>query len=217
MSRKKKTSPVVLSPDEIKKAAEKMMDAALAHQRTSGYCLDNPDSKMPGNDAIYFPIVSFELILLSVEQSLRLLLLMHEEKVLDRVDHNLKVLYRAVRQKSGGKEDLHSNIICQMNALAKSNGIDVLSEKEVLECLKKHDSSYSDFRYFHLDKRAKVNSDWEMSARDVQIMHCLAHSLIKINIEKMNARGIGIAKKWRKVPRSKMTADETAILDRLKL
>ena len=130
MSRRKKTSRLVLTPDETREAAKRMMDAAMAHQRTSVYCFDSPEAKMPSDDAPYFLIVSFELLLLSVEQSLRLLLLLKEGKVLDRVDHNLRVLYRLVRQSSGGNEDLHSDIICQMNALAASHGIDVLEEKE---------------------------------------------------------------------------------------
>ena len=70
-----------LSREETEIAARQMMYAAQAHQRTSVYCKDNPDAKPPNIDFLYYMVVSFELVLLSVEQSLRLLLLLHYSSI----------------------------------------------------------------------------------------------------------------------------------------
>ena len=109
----------MLTLDETRVAASRMMAAAQARQRASAHCLHKADAKPPNIDAFFFPIVSFELILLSVEQSLRLLLLLQKGKVLDLVDHNPAVLYKTVRKESGGKEGLRDNIISQMNAFGE--------------------------------------------------------------------------------------------------
>jgi len=217
MSRRKKINRTMLTPDETREAAGRMMAAAQAHQRASSYCFGKPDAKPPNIDAFFFYAVSFELILLSVEQSLRLLLLLHDGSVLDRVDHNLRVLYRSVQQKSGGKEDFCSKIIEQMNALGKPEGFDFFSEKELRQCLNKHDSSYSNFRYFQLDKQGKLNPKWEVSARDQQIMHSIALALIGINVEEMNSRGMKIIQTMSAIPRCKMTSDQKALVEGLSL
>ena len=73
-----------------------MMAAAQAHQRASGWCMDKPDAKPPNIDSFLFGAVSFELILLSVEQSLRLLLVLHFGIIRDDTNHNPHVLYGTV-------------------------------------------------------------------------------------------------------------------------
>ena len=82
----------------------------------------------------------------------------------------------------------------------------------MLKCLNKHDSSYSNFRYFQLDRLGKLNTQWEVSARDVQIMHFLALALIEINVEEMNKRGMGIIQTMSAIPQSKMTEDQKALV-----
>ena len=52
-----------LNPEQFKKATQLMMMGALAHQRASTYCLDNPETKPPSANVLYFSTVSFELIL----------------------------------------------------------------------------------------------------------------------------------------------------------
>ena len=217
MSRRKKDNQTALNQDETKQAATRMMAAAQAHQRASVYCSDKPDAKPPNIDAFFFPTVSFELILLSVEQSLRLLLLLHDGGVLDRVDHNPTVLYKAVRRMSGRKEGLLDNIIFQMNALGETAGIDGFSNEELRKCLNKHDSSYSNFRYFQLDRQGKLNPQWELLPRDVQIMHCLALALIGINVQEMRRQGIQIIQSMSPVPPSEKTEELSTLVNRMKL
>ena len=69
--------PTMLSEQDEKIAVARLMAGAQAHQKTSVYCMNKTDVKPPNIDWFYFNVVSFELILMSVEQSLRLLLLLH--------------------------------------------------------------------------------------------------------------------------------------------
>ncbi len=204
-----------LTTEEIEIAAPRMMAAAQAHQRASVWCNDKLDAKPPNIDFFFFGVVSFELVLLSVEQSLRLLLLLHYSIVRDDTNHNPHVLYGAMLRKSGAKEGIRHDIINRMNMLGKAKGIDPFSEKELRTCLRKHDSSYSSFRYFQLDHQAKLNQEWEYSGRDVQILHCLALVLISLNFDEMGRRGISVLGSMSPVPESQMTEELRALRARL--
>ena len=219
MARRRRTASkgkrVPLTVEEIEIAAARMMAAAQAHQRVATWCMDKSDAKPPNIDAFFFPIVSFELVLLSIEQSLRLLLLLHYSIVRDDTNHNSYVLYREVRNKSGGKEGIRSDIISKMNVLGQTEGADPFSEKELVSCLKKHDSSYSNFRYFQLDHQARLNKKWGFSKRDVQIIHCLALALIHMNMGEMMRRGIGALLSMSLVPESEMTEELKDLRDHI--
>lgn len=201
MSRRKgKTNRVTLTRDEIEQVAMRRMASAQAHQRASVYCSANPDAKSPNIDAFFFSAVSFELILLSIEQSLRLLLLLHFGDVLDRVDHNLKVLYRQVQNRSTEKNGLRDNIIHFMNRIGEPKGIATFREQELPTCLNKHDSSYSDIRYFLVDRKGRVNPKWSVLPREIQIMHCLALALIGINMQELGKQGMKVLGSMSHVP-----------------
>ena len=219
MAKRRKTTSkdkvAKLTAEEIKVAAVRMMAAAQAHQRASSWCMDKPDAKPPNIDSFFFDAVSFELVLLSVEQSLRLLLLLHYSIVRDDTNHNPHVLYGAMQNKSGGKIGIRQDIICKMNVLSQPEGIAPFSEKELVACLRKHDSSYSNFRYFQLDHQARLNKKWEFSRRDVQVLHCLALALIYLNMDEMGRRGIGALLSMSRVPESEMTEELKALQERL--
>ena len=204
-----------LTSEEIAVAAPHMMAAAQAHQRASGWCMDKPDAKPPNMDAFFFSAVSFELILLSVEQSLRLLLLLHHGIVRDDTNHNPHVLYGTVKNLSGGTQGTRDDIVVKMNALGQTRAIKPISEKELAACLKKHDSSYSNFRYFQLDRHARLNTQWEFTARDVQILHCLALALVDLNMDEMAKRGMKAMLSMSLVPEAEMTEDLVALKERL--
>ena len=206
---------VELIPEETAIAASRMMAAAQAHQRASAWCTENPDAKPPNIDSLFFSAVSFELVLLSVEQSLRLLLLLHYSTIRSDTNHNPRVLYAAIRNKSGGKDGIRNDIISSMTAIGQLRGITPFSERELLACLNKHDSSYSDFRYFQLDRQARLNKRWDFSPRDVQILHSLALALIALNMGEMQRRGIKAILSMSRVPQSEMTEELEALKDRL--
>ena len=90
------------------------MAAAQAHQRASVHCLNNPDAKPPNIDGFFFSVVSMEMILLSVEQSLRLLLLLHYGIIRDDTNHAPRVLYKAMMNKSGGTDGIRTDIVAEL-------------------------------------------------------------------------------------------------------
>ena len=215
MSRRKKRSGLPLTSDETKQLVQRMMASAQAHQRASAYCLDNPSANPPNIDTFWFSAVSFELILLSIEQSLRLLILLYSGNVLDRVDHNLKVLYRQAQDKSVDKRELRDNIIHTMNEIEKPKGIAAFCEQELSTCLNKHKSSYSDIRYFFADRMGKVKPDWSILPREIQIMHYLALALIEINMQEIRNQEMKILGSMSHVPQAE-TPEELKQMLRLK-
>ena len=209
-SRRKKVNRAILTEEEKKTAAARLMLAAIAHQYASAHCLKRPATTPPAAKDFLFPIVSFELILLSVEQSLRLLLLLHYSMVLDNTSHSPYVLYRTLRKKSGGKGGIRQDIIREMNVHGQPLGIDTISEKDLDACLRKHDSSYSDTRYFWLDPQAKTKNGGEILSRESHIFHLLAVVLIALNDGEMKRQGSNIRTSIE--PGSEMTEKETAII-----
>ena len=210
-----KSNRIKLTAEDIAVAAPRMMAAAQARQRASGWCMDKPDAKPPNIDFFFFNAVSFELILLSLEQSLRLLILLHYGILRDDTNHNPHVLYETVRNLSGGKEGIREDIVNKMNELGETKDISPIEEKALAACLKKHDSSYSNFRYFQLDRHVRLNTQWEFTAQDVQIVHSLALALIHLNMDEMVKRGIKAISSMIPVPESDMTEALKALKERL--
>lgn len=215
MSRKRKgSSQKKLTDEEVKAAAPRMMAGAQAHQRASVYCLENPKAKPPNIDSVFFQSVSFELILNSIEQSLRLLLLIHYSSL--RPKHNIYALYQKVLRESGGKDGIRNKIVNHVNFIRHSQGMGIIAEEDIRKCLKKHDSSYSSFRYFGLDDEARPTLKWEMKEYEVKLLHSFALALIAENVTEMKKRDIGIYQSMSLVPESEMTDDLRELMIRMK-
>lgn len=185
--------------EKTEAVATRLMATAQAHQRASCWCLEKRDAKPPNIDSVFFPAVSFELILFSVEQSLRLLLLLNFGEHRDSSNHSPHALYNDVCLKEPSGVELKKNVIKKMNELGKSKDINVISEDELLSCLKEHKTSYTDIRYFLMRRKGKQIENWISSPRDVQILHCLGLALIHVNWDAMRQRGIQILGSMQKV------------------
>ena len=203
------TRPTMLSKQDEKTAVARLMAGAQAHQRASVYCMDKPDAKPPNIDWFYFKIVSLELILMSVEQSLRLLLLLHYGIIRSDTGHAPHVLYKAILRESGGKSGIRRDIVATANALGRTQGVPAMDEKEIRACLRRHDSSYANFRHFQLNKHGELNPTFGFKPREVQVLHCLALALIKLNLDEITRRGFQVLS-MSAVPESDMTADVKA-------
>ena len=177
--------------------------------------MDKPDAKPPNIDFFFFTVVSLELVLLSLEQSLRLLLLLHYSAVRDDTNHSPYVLYKALLNQSRSEDGIRSHIVEKANELGQHEGIAPVTEQEVVACLRKHDSSYSNFRFFQLDHHGRLNEKFEFAPRDIQIFHCLALALIHLNMEEMTRHGISALLSMGKVTESEMTEDLKALKQRL--
>ncbi len=176
--------------EEIKAVAPRLMATAQAHQRASNWCLHKPGANPPNIDSIFFSAVSFELILFSVEQSLRLLLLLHFGAIRDNSNHSPHALYNDVCLKEPSGVDLKKKVIYKMNELGIAEGIDSITDDQLLKCLKEHKTAYTDLRYFLMRRKGKLIENWILSHRDVQILHCLGLALIHLNWDTMCQRGI---------------------------
>ena len=212
---KNKKEGAPLTSSEVEVAAQRMMAAAEAHHRASVWCREKPNTKSLNMDPLYFLVVSFELSLLSVEQSLRLVLLLHFSTVRYNTNHNPRAIYSEILHQSRGKPEIAQSIFSNMNAVAQANGLGQFSEKELQACLKKHDSSYSSLRYFQLDPYARLSPDWEITSRDRQIFSCLALALIFMNHDEMGKREIGALGAISVTPESEMTEELKALKERL--
>ena len=157
--------------------------------------------------------VSFELILNSIEQSLRLLLLIHFSSL--HPIHNLSALYKTLLKKSGGKEGIRTQIVDRVNALGKSLNMGCITEKDICKCLNKHDSSYSSFRYFGLNDEGQATMRWEMKQYEVKILHSLALTLIEINYIEMRERGIPILATMKKLSAQEITDELREMMKRM--
>ena len=206
--------PTMLSEQDEKIAVARLMAGAQAHQRASVYCMDKPDAKPPNIDWFYFNVVSFELILMSVEQSLRLLLLLHYGIIRADTGHMPHVLYKAILRESGGKSGIRRDIVATANALGRAQELPATDEKEILACLRKHDSSYANFRHFQLNKQGGLNPDLGFKPREIQVVHCLALALIQLNMDEITKRKLQVLS-MSAVPESEMTADIRALKERM--
>ena len=146
-------------------------------------------------DLVYASIISFELTLLSVEQSLKLLLLLRFGKGIE-MTHKLHKLYSDIQsQGQRGTKDV-DEVIAHMNKLVKNNDkICEFTESEGMRCLQVHNSSYVNLRYFELHNKPRPDgNDLVLTQRDRQVMQTLAQSLIAVNMKEMARCKIGLMK-----------------------
>ena len=176
--------------------------------------MNNPNAKPPNIDSFFFTVVSLELILLSIEQSLRLLLLLHYRVVRDDTNHAHSVLYKAMLNNIGGKETgIRADVVAHANVIGSQMDIPPTTEKEIVTCLERHNASYSNFRYFQLSREGKLNPKFQLKGRETQVLHTLAIALISLNIKEMNDRKIGMYQSMSVVPDSEITDDLRALGD----
>ena len=163
--------------NEKKDVAWRTMMAAEAHRIASDSCLSSSLSSSD-TDNFFLRVVSFELLLVSVEQSLRLLLLLRFSIFPKNPKHNLFDLYGKLGEKDAGKEWIIEGIIAVMNARKK---VSPTSEEELAACLKEHCSSYSNTKYFQVKRGGELSKNFGHSTREREILHCFALVLIDVN------------------------------------
>ena len=210
-----------LTPEEVATAATRMMSAAQVHQRASVWCTEKPSSDPPDIDSLYFFSVSFELLLQSIEQSLRLLLMLQHSIL--RPTHNIHALYKILQNQSGRDMRMRNEIVGRSNVMLKimaqlrKQDLKVFTEPELVSCLRRHDSSYTNFRYFGLDEQGRLdkNAKWELTPTDINMMHCFALALLDLNADEMRSRKIGMPA-LRKVPKSETPPHLKAFMEKVK-
>ena len=170
------------------------MLGGLVHRCASAYCMDKqPDPDYPDiANALIPTAVSAELALLSIEQSLKLLLFLRYSDVQSGNTHDLHRLYKELKDKSGGGEVIRKDIVKKMNTEGKTLDIAPVSEEQLEDCLEKHKLLYNNIRYLGLARLGshQAINPFDISRREVQILQLLAVALIRLNTIEMNRRGI---------------------------
>ncbi|MCY4672903.1 MAG: hypothetical protein OXD43_03905 [Bacteroidetes bacterium] len=177
--------------------------------------MDNPEAKSPNIDGLFFNVVSFELILMSLEQSMRLLLLLHFDIFRSDTAHAPNVLYKAILRESGGKSGIRKEIVDTANTLGSARGIRAMDEKEIQKCLQKHKLSYGNFRHFQLDRHGRLNLNLGFNSRELQVIHCLALAFIQLNMDEISRQNLHVFTSMTKIPESEMNDERRALLKRL--
>ena len=175
---------------ETVRIAHTMMMAAIAHYTTSVYCLDAPQAKASSMGKYYFHIVAFELMLLSIEHSLKLTLFLETSSFPPK--HNIVELYKQVVREANFYDNFQHKVFHGVNHHASSISLPHIEENSILRCLEKHDSSYMNFRYFGVKKDAQSVLQWEITAKEVHILYCLSITLLEINIDRCQEHGMPI-------------------------
>ena len=163
--------------NEKKDVAWRTMMAAEAHRIASDSCLSTSRSSSDTHN-FFLRVVSFELLLVSVEQSLRILLLLRFSIFPKNPNHNLFDLYEKLGEKDADKEWIIKGIIAVMNA---RKNVSPTSEEELAACLKEHCSSYSNTKYFQVNRQGKLSKNFGHSTREREILHYFALVLIDVN------------------------------------
>ena len=163
--------------NEKKDVAWRTMMAAEAHRIASDSCLSTSRSSSDTHN-FFLRVVSFELLLVSVEQSLRILLLLRFSIFPKNPNHNLFDLYEKLGEKDTDKEWIIKGIIAVMNA---RKNVSPTSEEELAACLKEHCSSYSNTKYFQVNRQGKLSKNFGHSTREREILHYFALVLIDVN------------------------------------
>ncbi|MXW23044.1 MAG: hypothetical protein F4X55_02390 [Candidatus Dadabacteria bacterium] len=156
----------------------RLMHAAKAHKFASALCASTCHSY----DIDLLHTVSFELTLVSVEQSLRTLSLWFFPDFPEELKHDLYSDYKKLRDKGPGEEWIRTNIAPRINDCAETEKISPISWEELIKCLKKHTSSYLSVKYFRVKgKGGKLYNKPLFTAREKLVLYCFAAALIEQN------------------------------------
>lgn len=179
-------------PDDLQELATRLMASAQAHQFASVHCSARLNVKEVDLKSVFLNVVSVELILLAIEQSFRLLSLLCTKQFSGPGTHLLWSVYKETLRKEGIPKEMKNDIVSTMNEIGDPLEIKPFFVKELEECLKKHDTSYSDIRYFMVDRKGKPGPELTIDAREKTVLIFLALALIAINLFIMKEQGIAI-------------------------
>ncbi len=169
------------------------MYAARGHFHAAVCCYNSLEQN---NEVTYrtclSPVIA-ELILLSIEHSLKLSLFL--EDIDFEPDHDIYKMYKLVLSESENQLNLQSKIVDIANRYAEENKFPKIPKRrgnEIEACIKRNRSSYVNFRYFGVKKDFRSAPTLEIPSGDIHILYCFSRSLIKINEDLMEKHGISV-------------------------
>ena len=181
------------SDAEFRSVAQATMMAAQAHHQAAELCLNSLNGRPVDHYLFYFSTVSAELLEQSIEQSLKLTLVLNEVPLAKRNSksgHDIFELYKKVICYCKGEKDIQSEIVRITNIYAFEYGFRQVREVGIPKCIERHKLSYVEIRYFGVDKSFSSVPDMELDWDDLRLLSCLCPGLIEINIDLMKKYGI---------------------------
>ena len=142
----------------------------------------------------HFATVAAELLLHSIEQSLKLTLALGQvpTEELSKFDHDIHKLYKEVIGDHTREMDTKGEIVRITNIYTSRYGFTPVNEADIKGCINKHRSSYVSFRYFGVPKNFSSVPSWKLDWDDLRLLACLCPSLIEINICQATKSGIRV-------------------------
>ena len=168
------------------------MASAQAHQVAAMHCYVNLNAKSVDINKVFLYVISIELTLLSVEQSFRLLRLLHTKEPPLPAHHDLWSLFNHALSECDNSKNTYNSIMSEMKKLGKDQNAKTFLKEELRNCLKKHTTSYSDIRYFMIKRDGTSKPELLITSREKQILGFLASALININKSEMGKQRLKI-------------------------
>ena len=175
-----------------KKVVQWIMTASVVHNLVALSCQNQASEKEKEGDsdfAFYFTAAAYESSLLSIEQSLKLILVFQFSVPLNELTcHDLIPLYEKIKGERG--KGLRDRIIKKMNFYAEKREYHSISKKELKDCLETHRNTYKKIRYLYVNTEGETEEFPDITESEARIIDCLRQSLVHLNMEELNDRGI---------------------------
>ena len=175
-----------------KGVAQRLMNVALSNNSASVWCFEESKREFKKQPPIRAHValldsVSFGLNLFSVEQSMKVTLLLHGFPF--KPTHDLHNLFADVKNNVVGFEKSLKFALNNANKRLGEYGVNPVSKNEIEDTLSRHRKTYETIRYLFVDRGGNL-SDGKIMPRDIQVVYCIALAFIEMNAEKMEQENI---------------------------
>ncbi|MDE0077486.1 MAG: hypothetical protein OXO50_08205 [Caldilineaceae bacterium] len=182
--------PESLSSDEYRELTQRFMASAQAHHHSAEHCSVNPCKEKVFVGDAYLHIVAFELFLLSIEQSLRLLCLLYTKERPRKSNHDIWALYKKLTRIDNNSKNIENQIVDAMNRARKTDETKPFTVKEIQTFLRKNKNAYSSTRYFWVTSKGEISPGFKVSVRAKQSIVYLSLILIVLGVMEMYRQGV---------------------------
>ena len=197
----------------MRSSIESLATAALYHRDAAIHLIEKFYAQRPEVSGALFPVfmevAAFELLLLSVEQSLKVLLLLHDPDYSIEGRHDIYKLLTLVERMSKTKSvnvpgrNLFKKLLVGINKERESNirqrtfdkmriekgELKSVDKRELKDIFNRNANAYANFRYLGVNRDLSQN-EIGLNARDEAILYMAALALVKISLMKMKQEGM---------------------------
>ena len=196
----------------IRRIASGLMLASEAHYTAHVLCYRHlSNAKPPNIERLTFQAVSLELLLLSIEQALKLMLYLQDG--MNRTTHDVLKLYTRARRYGKQRPGVWDRLTGTVETLVQKHDLESIVDNDIHSCIQKHKASYDLARYMQFG-HARGSQHWSVTKRDFEILECLAVALLRINGSSVGAAGIPYPPSLKRVPIENLTPEQRARIER---